>query len=248
MENKIEYQKLQHLLNTESKDFEFLQKLSADELRTLRVRMTEVMDLDQPEIWGRVAKVAKFMPNFLNAKVSETVLGALITANISTYVPIKDAISIMKNLSTPFLAEVAEYMIPEKSEELIENISVDTLKKITTQLLKNKKYYVASGFVNVLSFPKINAISEVITDELDLILIAEFVENKAHIARIVEGFSDKRILKIIQTAYKNNKQEEILIVFKLLSPRELTRVLSIVKQLSDTEQNTILQDFVTRIK
>ena len=125
MENKIEYQKLQHLLNTESKDFEFLQKLSADELRTLRVRMTEVMDLDQPEIWGRVAKVAKFMPNFLNAKVSETVLGALITANISTYVPIKDAISIMKNLSTPFLAEVAEYMIPEKSEELIENISVD---------------------------------------------------------------------------------------------------------------------------
>ena len=126
MENKIEYQKLQHLLNTESKDFEFLQKLSADELRTLRVRMTEVMDLDQPEIWGRVAKVAKFMPNFLNAKVSETVLGALITANISTYVPIKDAISIMKNLSTPFLAEVAEYMIPEKSEELIENISVDT--------------------------------------------------------------------------------------------------------------------------
>lgn len=247
-DNKIELLRILHLLKADDKTFDFLSKLNAEELQQLRIKMSEVIEIDQPDIWNRIAKVAKFMPNFLNAKVAETVLGPMLTANLSSYVPVKDGLSIMKNLSSSFLAEVSEYMVPEKSYELINEIPIDILKKITSILIRNKKHFIVSNFVNVLDTKKVILVSEAIYDELDLILISEFIEDKALIARIIEGFSDSKLKNIIQKAYANNKQEDILSVFPLLNQIELKRVLGIVKHLPDSEQETILADLTKRLK
>ena len=246
--HKIEYQKIRQVLQlNEQDDFTFLKQISDTDLKNLRIRISEIIDLEQVDIWPRIGKVASFMPNFLNAKVAETILGPMIAANLANHVPIKDAVAILKNLSTTFLSEVAGYMIPEKSVKLIDNIPIDILKKVTISLVEQKKYFVASNFVNALPIQRIITLSEVIYNELDLILIAEFVENKAHIAKIIEQFNDNRTLEIIKTAYSNDKQEVILSVFVHVSKTELNRILKLLDKLPESVRQQIIEDFKNRI-
>lgn len=91
-------------------------------------------------------------------------------------------------------------------------------------------------------------LSKIIYKEEDLIRISTFVENKQYIAKIVEGFSDERLVKIITVAYQHDMQQEVLTVFTHLSPKEEQRILKIITQLPVNLKTTVLKDFEERIK
>lgn len=245
---QTEVQKLLHLLQIEdSNELSFLEKLNKDEIQLLRLKFVDVSQFTQTDIWKRLTGVSKFLPNYMNAKVAETVLGALITANMSYYMPIKDAISIMKHLSIPFLASVSEFLVPEKSQPLINQIPIELLKRVTTEVISKKRYIVAAGFVDVLDIPKLIELSKVIYKEEDLIRISSFVENKDYIAKIVAEFTDARLEKIIKTAYDTNLQDEVLTVFSHLSNKEIMRTFNIISTLHINIKTRILLDFEQRI-
>lgn len=246
---QTELQKILTLLQIEQDEsFSFLNKLSKEELQLLRLKIIDVAQFIQTDIWKRLTGVAKFFPNYMNAKISETVMGPLIAANMSYYMPEKEAISIMKYMSTPFLATVSEYMTPENAKNLINQIPMDILKKVTIELVKRKKYLVAAGFVDVSEISRLIELSKVITNENDLIKISSFVENKEYIAKIVEGFSDERLNKIITLAYNNQEQEEVLNVFIHLNKKETQRILKVISYLPATLKTRVLQDFENRIQ
>ena len=246
---QTELQKLLHFLQiNDSKDFSFLEKLTKEELHELRLKIIDVSQFTQTDIWKRLTGVSKFFPNYMNAKISETVMGPLIAANMSYYMPEKDAIAIMKYMSTSFLATVSEYMTPEKAQHLINQIPMDILKKVTIELVNKKKFMVAAGFVDVSDVHRLVELSKIIHKEEDLIRISTFVENKAYIAKIVEGFSDERLNKIITVAYQHNLQDEVLTVFAHLSNKEVQRILKIINQLSASLKTKVLSDFEKRIK
>ncbi len=247
---QTEIQKLLHFLriNNDTLDFSFLEKLTKDELHQLREQIIEVSQFTQTDIWKRLTGVAKFFPNYMNAKISETVMGPLIAANMSYYMPEKDAIAIMKYMSIPFLASVSEYMTPEKAKHLINQIPMDILKKVTKELLQNNKYLTAAGFVDVSDINRLVELSKIIYNEEDLIRISTFVENKNYIAKIVEKFSDERLNKIITVAYQLDIQVEVLTVFTHLSTKEVQRVLKIINQLPTSLKTKVLKDFNERIK
>lgn len=246
---QTEIQKLLHFLQVESmKEFSFLEKLSKEELQLLRLKIIDISQFTQTDIWKRLTGVAKFFPNYMNAKISETVMGPLIAANMSYYMPEKDAIAIMKYMSTSFLANVSEYMTPEKAKNLINQIPMDILKRVTIELIDKKKFMVAAGFVDVSEIPRLVELSKVIKNEDDLIHISSFVENKSYIAKIVEGFSDERLIKIITYAYNNNIHEEVLTVFSHLSAKEVQRILKIVTYLPVNLKTEVLTDFEKRIQ
>lgn len=246
---QTEIQKLLHFLQiNDDKEFSFLEKLTKEELHQLRLKIIDVSQFSQTDIWKRLTGVAKFFPNYMNAKISETVMGPLIAANMSYHMPEKDAIAIMKYMSTSFLATVSEYMTPEKAKNLINQIPMDILKKVTTDLVQKKKYMVAAGFVDVSDVPRLVELSKIIYKEEDLIRISSFVENKQYIAKIVEGFSDERLNKIITVAYQYNFQDEVLTVFSHLSNKEVQRVLKIISVLPVNLKTLVLKDFEERIK
>jgi hypothetical protein len=246
---QTEIQKLLHFLQiTDVSEFAFLDKLSKDEIHQLRLKIIDVSQFTQTDIWKRLTGVAKFFPNYMNAKISETVMGPLIAANMSYYMPVKDAISIMGYMSTQFLATVAEHMTPENARDLINQIPMAILKKVTTELVQSKKFMTAAGFVDVSDVPRLVELSKIIYKEEDLIRISTFVENKQYIAKIVEGFSDDRMDKIITIAYQHDMQQEVISVFSHLSNKEMQRVLKIVSQLPINLKTTVLKDFEERIK
>ncbi|HPN18906.1 MAG TPA: hypothetical protein PK546_05150 [Chitinophagales bacterium] len=246
---QTEIQKLLHFLQiTDVSEFAFLDKLSKDEIHQLRLKIIDVSQFTQTDIWKRLTGVAKFFPNYMNAKISETVMGPLIAANMSYHMPVKDAISIMGYMSTQFLATVAEHMTPENARDLINQIPMAILKKVTTELVQSKKFMTAAGFVDVSDVPRLVELSKIIYKEEDLIRISTFVENKQYIAKIVEGFSDDRMDKIITIAYQHDMQQEVISVFSHLSNKEMQRVLKIVSQLPINLKTTVLKDFEERIK
>ncbi|MFN8283528.1 MAG: hypothetical protein U0U67_09960 [Chitinophagales bacterium] len=249
LSKQTELQKINHILQTNAKsDFSFLEKLSKGELQQLRLQIIDVSQFTQTDIWKRLTGVAKFFPNYMNAKISETVMGPLIAANMSYYMPEKDAIAIMKYMSTSFLATVSEYMTPEKAQRLINQIPMDILKKVTTELIAKKKYLVAAGFVDVSDVPRLIELSKIIHKEEDLIRISSFVENKEYIAKIVEGFADERLQKIIIAAYRNNLQEEVLKVFVHLSANQIQRTLKIVLLLPNDIKDIVANDLKKKLK
>lgn len=246
---QTELQKLLHFLQIDdTKEFSFLEKLTKDELQQLRLKIIDVSQFTQTDIWKRLTGVAKFFPNYMNAKISETVMGPLIAANMSYYMPEKDAIAIMKYMSTSFLSTVSEYMTPEKAQHLINQIPMDILKKVTMDLVQKKKFIVAAGFVDVSDIHRLVELSKVIHKEEDLIRISSFVENKQYIAKIVEGFSDDRLNKIITVAYYHDLQHEVLTVFTHLSNKEVQRILRIISELPVSLKTKVLKDFEERIK
>ncbi len=245
---QTEIQKINHVLHTKATDdFSFLEKLTKTELIKLRLQILDVSQFTQTDIWKRLTGVAKYFPNYMNAKISETVMGPLIAANMSYYMPEKDAIAIMKYMSTPFLATVAEYMTPEKAKHLINQIPMDILKKVTTELIQKKKYLVAAGFVDVSDIPRLIELSKIINKEEDLIHVSSFVENKSYIAKIVAGFSDERLVKIINFAYHHKLQNEVLTVFTHLTQKQVQRILKIVNQMPISIKSIVLKDFEHRI-
>jgi hypothetical protein len=246
---QTEIQKLLHFLQiSDVSEFSFLDKLSKDEIHQLRLKIIDVSQFTQTDIWKRLTGVAKFFPNYMNAKISETVMGPLIAANMSYHMPVKDAISIMGYMSTHFLATVAEHMTPENARDLINQIPMAILKKVTTELVKTKKFMTAAGFVDVSDVPRLIELSKIIYKEEDLIRISTFVENKQYIAKIVEGFSDERLDKIITIAYQHDMQQEVISVFSHLSNTQMQRVLVIVSQLPVNLKTIVLKDFEERIK
>jgi hypothetical protein len=246
---QTEIQKLLHFLQiADVSEFSFLDKLSKDEIHQLRLKIIDVSQFTQTDIWKRLTGVAKFFPNYMNAKISETVMGPLIAANMSYHMPVKDAISIMGYMSTHFLATVAEHMTPENARDLINQIPMAILKKVTTELVKTKKFMTAAGFVDVSDVPRLVELSKIIYKEEDLIRISTFVENKQYIAKIVEGFSGERLDKIMTVAYQHDMQQEVISVFSHLSNTQMQRVLVIVSQLPVNLKTIVLKDFEERIK
>ncbi|MDB5228868.1 MAG: hypothetical protein JWN78_3061 [Bacteroidota bacterium] len=236
-----ELMKLQHILNDEKNEFGFLKQLEEQQLAALRIRISETMQLEQSAVWSKVAKVTTFMPNLVNAKVAETILDPMITANITYYVPIKEAIGIIRYLSVPFMAKVAEQLIPERCVELINALSMDVMKKLVAQLLKTKSHFTLAGFVDVTEKKKVLELSNYITKDEDVLRISHYVQNKDYLADLVEGFSNGRLRSLIETSVEIDLHEEIIIVASHLPEKQLKRISDILYDLPLSSLDKLLQ-------
>ena len=218
-----------------------MQRLEEEQITRLRIRITEAIQMEQSAIWSKIAKVTTFMPNFVNAKVAETVLDPMITANISYHVSVKDAIGIIKYLSVSFMAKTAEHLIPERSVELLNALSMDLLKKLVTQLLKTKSYFTLAGFVDVTDKRKVLELSNYIPKEEDLLQISHYVNNKNYLADLVEGFSDAKLKTLIQKSVAINLHDEIIIITTCLNDKQLNRISDILNELPLSTLDKLLQ-------
>ncbi|MBX7227110.1 MAG: hypothetical protein K1X55_13835 [Chitinophagales bacterium] len=243
MSNEAQYNKFLAAFKLEDvKKFSFLKKLEAQELEDLRIGMQESLDAEISQQFERIAKVAKFMPNFMNAKVAESVLGPAITAHISYYMDIKDAISIMKYLSVPFMAKTAEHMSPEKSRHIINALPMDLMKKNVVQLIKTNQHAVVGGFVEVTPEDRIIEIGKFIENNEDLHKITSYVARKANIVPVVDSFSDSRLVKLIESGFSSGYGNDLLEIFSLFNAQQQKRLVgllpklpaSIIKQIEDT--------------
>ena len=199
-----EIEKLAHVLKVTPDKIQYLRTLGLDDFRQLNQSISDRLLTDSSDVWARLAGVAKFMPNFINAQVAKSLLGPNITANLTYHVDVKQAVSIAKSLNIEFLAQVAENLVPARAQHIIQAFPMDVLVSLTRILTREKKYFTMGAFVDYMDKDKILALSKEIPDTESLLRVGLYTQNKEHVAGLADGFSDEKVIDMIETAQRKD--------------------------------------------
>lgn len=240
-DKKTEIQKLAHLLHTDSQSIEYFDKLSVENLKHINELLNNALLGDESPLWGRLAQVTKFIPNFINAKIAQDILGAQITANLTYHMSVKDAISIARHFSIPFLVDTAEKLIPQKAEKIVQEFPIDLIRKMIKEMLKKSMHYTMGSYVDFLPQQTILTLMKEIPDEEDILKTAVFAERKDRLADLFEEFDDQKIISFVHKAQQLNLWSELLIIVHYLSNTQLERIAYLTYQFTDEEILTMLK-------
>lgn len=224
-EKSILSEKIVRVLKIEDSSFSFLEKLDVEDLSVLNDGIQDALFSDQAEHWKKVAGVVKYLPNYMNAKVSERVLGAYITANVSYHLETKDLVGVAKYLSKPFLAEVAENLIPSKSNRIVNELPISMVQKVTEYLMRKEQHFVVASFIEEVQRKRLMQLIDAISNELDLIKTSEFIRNPELLKDIFLSFSSSRQTKMLQTAVANNREGVIIKTLIQIPERDRTNII-----------------------
>ncbi|MCO5231073.1 MAG: hypothetical protein M9958_07955 [Chitinophagales bacterium] len=209
-EKSILISKIAHITKVSPSAISFLDKLEVDEISQLNDGFQDALFSDQAEHWKRVAKVVKYFPNYMSAKVSEQVLGAYITANICYHVEMRDLIGIAKHLSTPFLGEVAENIIPSKANRIVNELPIGMVQTVTEYLMRKEQHFVVASFIEVVERKRLMQLIEAIKSDTDLLKSAEYIRNPELLKDVFLSLPTNRQTKIIQESVRLNKEGIII--------------------------------------
>lgn len=220
-EKEVLIKKIRYVLKTEVSSSKYLEKLEVDDLILLNDQIQDALFNDQSEQWKRIAKVVKFFPNYMNAKVSEQVIGAQITANICYHIDSSDLIGVSKHLSIPFMAEVTEHIIPSKSERIVNEMPLPIIKKVVSYLMKKKQHIVVASFIEVVQRKRLVELVDAISSEDDLVLCAQYIRNIELLKDVFSGLSRERQVKMMRAALKLGQEMTIRNLFQNMSTSQL---------------------------
>ncbi|HMV78830.1 MAG TPA: hypothetical protein PL048_04925 [Leptospiraceae bacterium] len=224
---KTETQRL-HVLLGGADGLDFLERLSPHELFALRNKFSAAMQNEHAATWEKLAGVAKFMPNFLNARVSQDILGPSITASLTYFIPVSEAISISSHFNVSFMCDVIEHLNPAKLEPLIRDFPVDRIKKIIHEFEKRKGWYTMGNFVDYMPAEKVIMISKEINSDETLIRTGSFSNEKERLIPVIRAFSDDRIRSLLQTGSSLGLCDDVLAIIKYIPFEELKKYIGIL--------------------
>ncbi|MCX7632032.1 MAG: hypothetical protein N2Z22_01725 [Turneriella sp.] len=227
-----EIEKLAHVLRVVPEKLQFLRRLDLPELQELNQIIADRLLTDSSDVWAKLAGVAKFLPNFLNAQIAKTLLGPNITANLTYHVDTKQAVAIASSLNIEFLAQVAENLVPARARHLIEAFPMDVLAKLTRVLARDKKFFTMGSFVDYMDRERVLTLAREIPDTESLLRIGLYTQNKAHVASLADGFSDEKILDMIETAQRKDLWPALVGLLAHFNEAQQRRLASLVGRVS----------------
>lgn len=210
----FELHSLRNLLGLQDSEFPFLEKLNAEELYSLKSQVLHTVQSGQKEIFTTMAKVSRYMPNFLNAKVSQDILGPIITANLSYFLPAKEAIGIATHFTIPFFTDVIEHLIPEKISEMIALTPIDIMKRAVGELIRRKKFFVIGSLMDYTPIASVDKIARGIDDPEHLIRITYNCQDKGRVLELFQNFGEKRIFEVIKAGLNDSLFSEIKTIYE----------------------------------
>ncbi len=231
-----ELQKIASLLDIPEEEIDFLGSLATEKLSFLRMKITKAILEEQSGVWEPLARVSKFMPNFLNAKVSEDILGPKITANITYHVPVKDALTIATHFSTKFFCDVLEHIVPEKIEHIIRDSPNDLMKRVVHELRKRKNYLLIGSLIDFTPIPSVHKISMEV-DDSEMIQIMDYITKRDRLTDLLDLYEDAKIIGLTKASIKLGKIEGLLEVFSYTKVKTKQKIERILDRLSFEEKS-----------
>ncbi len=210
----FELHSIRNLLGISASELPFLMRLEAGELSALKNQILLSMQNGQREIFVTIAKVSRYMPNFLNAKVSQDILGPQITANLSYFLTPKEAIAIAGYFPTKFFADVIEHLVPEKISEMIRLTPFDQMRKAVNELLERKSYFVIGSVMDYTPIESVDKIARGIADPEHLIHITYNCQDKKRVLALFREFGEKRIFEVITKGMTEELFGEMKVIYE----------------------------------
>lgn len=228
-QKEFEFKSINNLLGVHGNELSFLEKLEPEEMNMLRNKIILFMQDGQKEIWVPMAKVSKFMPNFLNAKVSEDILGPSIAANLSYHLHPKDAIGIAGHFSIKFFCDVLEHLVPEKIEGMISQSPFDLMRRAVNELITRRNFFLIGSLIDYTPIDSVEKIARGIEKLSDLISITYNARDKARVLNLFKRFDDNKIYGVMVAGLNSNLSEEIKTIYEHADEELLEKTRKIIQ-------------------
>ncbi len=213
-QKEFELKSINNLLGVHGSELSFLEKLEPEEINKLRNQIILFSQESQKDIWVPMAKVSKFMPNFLNAKVAEDILGPSITANFSYHLHPKDALGIAGHFSIKFFCDVLEHLVPEKIEPMINQSPFDLMRRAVNELLTRRNYFLIGSLIDYTPIDSVEKIARGIENLGELISITYNARDKARVLNLFKRFDDAKIYGVMVAGLNGNLSDEIKTIYE----------------------------------
>ena len=228
-QKEFELKSIYNLLGVHNNELSFLEKLEPEEMNLLRNKIILFMQDGQKEMWVPMAKVSKFMPNFLNAKVSEDILGPSIAANLSYHLHPKDAIGIAGHFSIKFFCDVLEHLVPEKIEAMINQSPFDLMRRAVNELLSRRNYFLIGSLIDYTPIDSVEKIARGIENLGELISITYNARDKARVLNLFKKFDDNKIYGVMVAGLNSNLSEELKTIYEHADDELLEKTRKIIQ-------------------
>lgn len=210
LEVRAELMKLGRLLRSESsQELDYLEPLTAAELRELREQVTDVLFNAHAGAVGRLVTASRMLPVSVVAQIGERVFGPTLSARVAGRLDPDRAVEMAEKLPVPFLADIAIELDPRRASEVIAKIPPDRIAAITSELTAREEYVAMGRFVGYLPSASIRAAVQAM-DPRALINVAFVLENKARLPEVVDQLEPGRLEEMIRLAANSDLAAEAL--------------------------------------
>lgn len=197
---RAELLKLARILNTEPQALAFLQPQAADQLRLLREAVSDgLFQKFRPRFAG-FARMSSLLPLKISAKVSEQVLGPMLSGRIASEMKPERAIDLAKRLPDAFLADTCLQLDPQRSQAIIAGTPVERVVTLTRILLSRGEYITMGRFVDYMPLAMLQTAAAAIDDDCALLQISFFVEDTTQLTQIISQLPENRRAGVIAAA------------------------------------------------
>lgn len=235
MDRNTELRRLAQALHRSADDLAYLDKLDAVALQKLRTNFQNSLLNKFGPVFERIAGAGKLAPDSISATLCTKVFGPAITANMSYFTPMSKAVSLCKLFDADFMAEVAREQIPERAVDMLAELPVEQLKKVTAKLVEHGDFHVLGGFTDYIPEKKAIEIMEVIKDPAANLHISFYAQRKDRIAKLANMLNDQKLLELIAAAFADeNLMVEVGLITAEMDDKAQVRMAKLTDKVNKT--------------
>lgn len=195
----VEAERITRLLDAAPGSLDFLERLDAASLQSLRSQIVEVVfDVDAGRL-GSLRAAARLLPPPVSATVVERALGPVLCAHLAGSLDDATAAAIARRLSPGFLAEVAAHVHPARVEAVVGRLPAHRIEAAADVLVARGDRLALGHFAGIIDADALRSVA----DRLDpgtILDVARFVEPIERVDHIVGLIDDPVLLSVLGTA------------------------------------------------
>ena len=199
LETAAEVLKLERLLGIEEGEFDFLSEVPAEELRTLRERVTDSIFDSGGAALARLGASAKLVPSPLVATICESSFGPLLSARAAASCDPAKAIDVAKRMSAAFLCDTTIELDPRKVAAIISGVPIELVEPVARELGAREEYVTMGRFLAFVPDEAISAAMGALSDEA-LLRTAFVLEHKERLDDAIGLLEPGRMAGVLRCA------------------------------------------------
>lgn len=202
--------KLARILDTEPDALGFLGDHDSDQLRLLREGVTDGLFEKFRNNFAGFARMTGVLPLKLSSKISEQVLGSMLSGRIASEMKPERAVEMTEYLPDEFLADTCLQLDPARSQEIIAGMPIPRVLKLTRILQKRREFITMGRFVGYMPLDMLLSAAKAIDDDGDLLQIGFFVEDNTQLSRLITMLPEARKDGVIKAAAEHDLWPEAI--------------------------------------
>lgn len=237
---RAEILKLARLLRRDPETLDYLEQVSADDIRKLREQVTDMLFSASDGTLRKLAASSRLLPVGIAATIGERAFGPIVSARIAGLLDPGRAVEMAAKLPPAFLADVAIDIDPRRASDVIGRIPPQQVAAVTKELVRRDEYVTMGRFVGHMRDEAVSAALSVM-DDATLLRVGFVLEQKSELDRLVGLLPQTRLDRMIDAAVEENLWAEVLDLLSHLSQQRRADLLSRASEWDDEALESVIR-------